>query len=59
MQTHMIGFFYSSVGMLNGYLKSATDTLTDINKYAHVREKTPLDLVRNKNLRYEKQRVWL
>jgi hypothetical protein len=55
----MFFFFYSSVGMLNGYLKSATDTLTDINKYAHVREKTPLDLVRNKNLRYEKQSVWL
>ncbi|XP_076115967.1 serine/threonine-protein kinase TBK1-like isoform X1 [Mytilus galloprovincialis] len=39
------------IGTLKSYLKTSKDTLSDILKYSAVREKTPLDLVRNKNLR--------
>lgn len=39
------------IGTLKSYLNTSKDTLSDILKYSVIRDKTPLDLVRNKNLR--------
>lgn len=42
---------FFSVDTLANYLKSAKETLADILKYGASREKSQLDVIRNKNLR--------